>query len=123
MQLEESYFLTSSPNVSKNTMFRKLDLFPFRRPNRVGAAIILPEDGNIRSFRNVVFLETLDEGQSTNTWFFQVSYNYYGYDKIFTNHRDSQLSFKYFQSSETNQITNIPLCQYPLYYMVVKPGH
>jgi hypothetical protein len=59
--------LCPSPNVSKNTTFRKLDLFPFRRPNRVGAAIILPEDGNRCSFRNVVFLETLDDGQSTKT--------------------------------------------------------
>jgi hypothetical protein len=34
--------------------------------NTVGAAIILP-DGNKFSFRNVVFKETLDDGQSPKT--------------------------------------------------------
>jgi hypothetical protein len=32
-------------------------------PNRVRAPIILSEDGNSSSFRNVVLLETLDDGQ------------------------------------------------------------
>jgi hypothetical protein len=36
-------------------------------PNRVDAPIILPEDGNRSSFRNVVFLETLYDGQSPKT--------------------------------------------------------
>jgi hypothetical protein len=33
-------------------------------PNRVGAAIILPEDGNRSSSQNIVYLETLDYGRS-----------------------------------------------------------
>jgi hypothetical protein len=39
-------------------------------PNRVGATITLPEDRKTSSFQNV-FLETLDDGQSPKTCFFQ----------------------------------------------------
>jgi hypothetical protein len=54
----------------KNT-FRKMNLFPssgkimsesqslVQGPNRVGTAIILPEDGNRSSFRKVAFLKKL----------------------------------------------------------------
>jgi hypothetical protein len=38
-----------------------------KEPNRVGAAIILPEDGNRSISQNVMFLETLDDGQSPKT--------------------------------------------------------
>jgi hypothetical protein len=38
------------------------------RTNRVGAPIILPDDGNRYSFRNVVFfLETMEDGQTLKT--------------------------------------------------------
>jgi hypothetical protein len=42
-------------------------------PNRVGAPIILPEDGNKYSFRNF-FLEILEDVQSPKTCSFQVQY-------------------------------------------------
>jgi hypothetical protein len=39
-----------------------------KEPNRVGAAVILPEDRNRSSFRNIVFFqETLDDGQTPKT--------------------------------------------------------
>jgi hypothetical protein len=60
-------------------MFKFLDLVQWLRlalskgANRVGAAIVLPEDGNRSSFQNFVFFEkTLDDEQSPKTWFFQV---------------------------------------------------
>jgi hypothetical protein len=36
-------------------------------PNRVATAIIVPDSRNRSSFRNVVFLEKLDDGQSPKT--------------------------------------------------------
>jgi hypothetical protein len=72
--------LCPSSNVSKNSTFQKLDLFLFsgkimgaptllgpslsKGYNSVGAAIILTVDANRSSFRNLVFLETLADGQS-----------------------------------------------------------
>jgi hypothetical protein len=65
----------------KNTTFRKLDQFPFqwlrlplcKGPNRVGATLFLPKDGNILSFRKVVFLRkhwTMDKVHKPNSFKF-----------------------------------------------------
>jgi hypothetical protein len=47
--------------LKKKTAFRKLDLLAssgkIKGPNTVGAAIILPEDGNRSPLRNTVFLK------------------------------------------------------------------
>jgi hypothetical protein len=44
----------------------------YKEPNRVGTTFILPEDGNRSSFRKImVFKETLEDGQSSKTRFFQ----------------------------------------------------
>jgi hypothetical protein len=50
---------------------RWLKLAVSNGPNRVGAPIILPEDGNIQ-FPKRYILETLDDGRSPETLFFQV---------------------------------------------------
>jgi hypothetical protein len=41
-------------------------------PNRVGAPIIIPEDRKRSNFPSDVFLETLDDGESPETRFFQI---------------------------------------------------
>jgi hypothetical protein len=90
-----AFGLGPSSNVFRNIAFWKLDIFPSsgkimaaatllgpiergclnqrlslalsKRPNRVEADIILPENGNRSSFQNVMFLETLHGGQSPKT--------------------------------------------------------
>jgi hypothetical protein len=77
------FILCPSSGILKNTTFRKLDLFPSsgertsvvhwlrlalsNEPNRVGVYHLQPEDGNIYSFRNVVFFRIPNDGQSRKT--------------------------------------------------------
>jgi hypothetical protein len=49
--------------VFEQNIVQWLSLVLSKGPNRVRAPIILSEDGNSSSFRNVVLLETLDDGQ------------------------------------------------------------
>jgi hypothetical protein len=57
---------------SVGSLRRRRRLALSKGPNRVGAVIILPEDGNRYSFRNIVFY-LRNIGRSPNTRFFQIN--------------------------------------------------
>jgi hypothetical protein len=100
LYLGEIGFLGIVHNDVKNTTFRKLDLFPsspkimealtllgpserakievsyfYNGSNRVGVPIILPDDGNRSSFRNVVCFRTQNDRQSPKANFSPVHFS------------------------------------------------